>query len=124
MQKQIYLLDLSLREGMAQPSLCRVLWNLFEHGMRHSWAVHGLLLMQCTDVKYGKRVHVLPIDDTIEGITGNLFDAYLKPYFLEAYRPVRKVRHGMGGRSTWARFRTDEWMCTNNYCVRLSSLTG
>ncbi|PNW82010.1 hypothetical protein CHLRE_06g269950v5 [Chlamydomonas reinhardtii] len=45
---------------------------------------------QCTDVKYGKRIHVLPIDDTIEGISGNLFDAYLKPYFLEAYRPVRK----------------------------------
>lgn len=47
---------------------------------------------QCTDVKYGKRIHVLPIDDTIEGISGNLFDVYLKPYFLEAYRPVRKVR--------------------------------
>ena len=43
-------------------------------------------------MKYGKRIHVLPIDDTIEGITGNLFDAFLKPYFLEAYRPVRKVR--------------------------------
>ena len=49
--------------------------------------------LQCTDVKYGKRIHVLPIDDTIEGVTGNLFDAFLKPYFLEAYRPVRKVRH-------------------------------
>merc|ERR1712087_1000847 len=24
------------------------------------------------------------------GITGNLFDTYLKPYFLEAYRPVKK----------------------------------
>ena len=47
---------------------------------------------QCTDVKYGKRIHVLPLDDTIEGITGNLFDTFLKPYFLEAYRPVRKVR--------------------------------
>uniref|UniRef100_A0A061QXF2 Transitional endoplasmic reticulum ATPase n=1 Tax=Tetraselmis sp. GSL018 TaxID=582737 RepID=A0A061QXF2_9CHLO len=45
---------------------------------------------QCTDVKYGKRIHVLPIDDTIEGLTGNLFDAFLKPYFIEAYRPVRK----------------------------------
>ena len=33
---------------------------------------------QCADVKYGKRVHILPIDDTIEGVTGNLFDAYLK----------------------------------------------
>ena len=44
----------------------------------------------CTDIKYGTRIHVLPIDDTIEGVTGNLFDVYLKPYFLEAYRPVRK----------------------------------
>ncbi|KAI3862864.1 hypothetical protein MKW92_009078 [Papaver armeniacum] len=33
---------------------------------------------QCPDVKYGKRVHILPIDDTIKGVTGNLFDAYLK----------------------------------------------
>lgn len=55
---------------------------------------------QCADVKYGKRIHVLPFDDSIEGVTGNLFDAYLKPYFMEAYRPVRKgdlflVRGGM-----------------------------
>lgn len=33
----------------------------------------------CGDVPYGKRVHVLPLDDTIEGVTGNLFDVYLKP---------------------------------------------
>jgi len=44
----------------------------------------------CPDIKYGKRIHVLPIDDTIEGISGNLFDLFLKPYFLENYRPVRK----------------------------------
>ena len=55
---------------------------------------------QCPDVKYGKRVHVLPFEDTCEGLTGNLFDAFLKPYFVEAYRPVRKgdtflVRGGM-----------------------------
>jgi transitional endoplasmic reticulum ATPase len=42
------------------------------------------------DVPYGKRVHVLPMDDTIEGVSGNLFDVYLKPYFLEAYRPLKK----------------------------------
>ena len=30
----------------------------------------------CGDVPYGKRVHVLPLDDTIEGITGNLFETY------------------------------------------------
>jgi transitional endoplasmic reticulum ATPase len=44
----------------------------------------------CPDVKYGKRIHVLPFDDSIEGVTGNLFDVFLKPYFLDAYRPVRK----------------------------------
>mmetsp|Transcript_7894 Transcript_7894/g.1041 ORF Transcript_7894/g.1041 Transcript_7894/m.1041 type:complete len:286 (-) Transcript_7894:1455-2312(-) len=44
----------------------------------------------CGDIPYGQRVHILPLDDTIEGITGNLFDTYLKPYFQEAYRPVRK----------------------------------
>ena len=61
---------------------------------------------QCLDIKYGKRVHILPFDDSIEGLSGNIFDVYLKPYFLEgtrfrkcrwidaecavAYRPVRK----------------------------------
>jgi hypothetical protein len=37
---------------------------------------------QCQDVKYGKRIHTLPIDDTVEGITGNLFDAFLKREIL------------------------------------------
>ncbi|ORZ08412.1 transitional endoplasmic reticulum ATPase [Absidia repens] len=54
----------------------------------------------CPDIKYGQRIHVLPIDDTVEGLTGNLFETYLKPHFLEAYRPLRKgdlflVRGGM-----------------------------
>ena len=44
----------------------------------------------CPDLPYGERVHVLPIDDTIEGVTGNLFDAYLEPYFKMAYRPIKK----------------------------------
>jgi len=42
------------------------------------------------EVKYGKAIHVLPFEDTIEGISGNLFETYLKPYFQESYRPVRK----------------------------------
>ncbi|CEP11185.1 hypothetical protein [Parasitella parasitica] len=59
-----------------------------------------LTLHPCPDIKYGKRIHVLPIDDTVEGLTGNLFETFLKHYFLEAYRPVRKgdtflVRGGM-----------------------------
>jgi len=52
------------------------------------------------DIKYGKRIHVLPFADSIEGLSGNLFDVFLRPYFLEVYRPVRKgdvfqVRGGM-----------------------------
>merc|ERR1712173_39489 len=54
----------------------------------------------CSDIKYGKRIHGLPIDDTVEGLSGNWFEVYLKPYFLEAYRPIHKgdnfiIRGGM-----------------------------
>eukprot|EP01127_Copromyxa_protea_P013432 TRINITY_DN3623_c1_g1_i1.p1 TRINITY_DN3623_c1_g1~~TRINITY_DN3623_c1_g1_i1.p1 ORF type:complete len:803 (-),score=230.32 TRINITY_DN3623_c1_g1_i1:57-2465(-) len=42
------------------------------------------------EVPYGKNIKVLPIDDTVEGLTGNLFDSFLKPYFNENWRPVRK----------------------------------
>ncbi len=42
------------------------------------------------DVPYGTRVHILPLDDTVEGLTGNLYETYLKPYFADAYRPVRQ----------------------------------
>ncbi len=45
------------------------------------------------EVPYGKAIHVLPFDDSIQGISGNLFETYLKPYFMEAYRPVRKGDH-------------------------------
>jgi transitional endoplasmic reticulum ATPase len=38
---------------------------------------------QGLDIKYGKRIHVLPFDDSIEGLSGNIFDVYLKPYFHE-----------------------------------------
>ncbi|KAL1245255.1 Transitional endoplasmic reticulum ATPase [Trichinella spiralis] len=42
------------------------------------------------DLKYGTRILVLPIKDTIVGLQGNLFEVFLKPYFCESYRPVRK----------------------------------
>ena len=57
----------------------------------------------CPDVKYGKRIHVLPLEDTIEGLSGNIFDLFLKPYFLEAYRPVRKGDTFAQGRADQAR---------------------
>lgn len=47
-------------------------------------------IQPCPEVQYGQRIHVLPIDDTVEGLTGNLFEVFLKPYFLEAYRPIHK----------------------------------
>ena len=55
------------------------------------------------EIPYGVRIHVLPLDDTIVGITGDLFDSFLKPYFVDNYRPVRAgdlfVVHGGLGRS-------------------------
>jgi transitional endoplasmic reticulum ATPase len=49
---------------------------------------------QCLDIKYGKRIHVLPFDDSIEGLSGNIFDVYLKPYFLEGmYTSVDQYGH-------------------------------
>ena len=33
----------------------------------------------CPEVKYGKRIHVLPIDDTIEGLTGFVAHCFVLP---------------------------------------------
>lgn len=46
--------------------------NLRVH-LEYAVSVH-----QCPDVKYGKQVHILPLDDTVGDVTGNLFDAYMK----------------------------------------------
>jgi transitional endoplasmic reticulum ATPase len=42
------------------------------------------------DIQYGRRIEVLPFDDTVTRVTDELVDAYLKPYFQDAYRPVKK----------------------------------
>ncbi|GJC95676.1 AAA family ATPase [Colletotrichum higginsianum] len=73
--------------------------------VRHNLRVkHGdmITIHPCPDIKYAKRIAVLPIADTVEGITGSLFDVFLAPYFREAYRPVRQgdlftVRGGCRG---------------------------
>jgi len=54
----------------------------------------------CSDIEYGRQIHVLPMEDTIGDFIGNFFEAFLNPYFLEAYRPVKtgdrfKVSQGM-----------------------------
>ncbi|PAV84496.1 hypothetical protein WR25_25245 isoform B [Diploscapter pachys] len=60
--------------------------------VRHNLRVRlgDVVSVTTANISYGKRIHVLPIDDTIEGLTGNLFEVFLKPYFVEAYRPVHK----------------------------------
>jgi transitional endoplasmic reticulum ATPase len=35
------------------------------------------------NIKYGRRIHVLPFKDSIEGLSGNFFDIFLRPYFLD-----------------------------------------
>ena len=35
-------------------------------------------VQSCPDVKYGKRVHILPIDDSVEGLSGNWFEVSLR----------------------------------------------
>lgn len=42
------------------------------------------------EIPNAKAVQILPYKDTIEGISGNLFETYLKPYFINSYRPLRK----------------------------------
>lgn len=89
----IVLADDDLEDGMAR--INRVVRNNIRVRLGDIVTIHA-----CPDIKYAKRVSILPIADTVEGLTGSLFDVYLKPYFLEAYRPVRQgdlftVRGGM-----------------------------
>ena len=42
------------------------------------------------DISNCKKVRILPLEDTIEGVPGNLINASLKAYFQDAYRPIRK----------------------------------
>uniref|UniRef100_A0A8I6WN64 Uncharacterized protein n=2 Tax=Hordeum vulgare subsp. vulgare TaxID=112509 RepID=A0A8I6WN64_HORVV len=44
----------------------------------------------CAGIKDAARVAICPYEDSVDGISGNLFDAYLKPYFKDARRPVRR----------------------------------
>ncbi|CAG98045.1 AAA family ATPase CDC48 [Kluyveromyces lactis] len=82
----IVMIDDELEDGVCRVN--RVIRNNLRIRLGDLVTIHP-----CTDIKYASRISVLPIADTIEGLTGNLFDVYLKPYFVEAYRPVRKGDH-------------------------------
>mmetsp|Transcript_26218 Transcript_26218/g.60787 ORF Transcript_26218/g.60787 Transcript_26218/m.60787 type:complete len:215 (-) Transcript_26218:2044-2688(-) len=53
-----------------------------------------VVVQPCPDVKYGKRIHVLPIDDTVEGVTGNLFEVLVSP---PLYHVTSEGRQGGAG---------------------------
>jgi transitional endoplasmic reticulum ATPase len=42
------------------------------------------------NIPYGTRVDVKAFSDSIEGITGDIFEVFLRPYFSQAYRPLKK----------------------------------
>ncbi|SCU96062.1 LAME_0F14708g1_1 [Lachancea meyersii CBS 8951] len=82
----IVLIDDELENGVCRVN--RVVRNNLRIRLGDLVTIHA-----CPDIKYASRISVLPIADTVEGLTGSLFDVYLKPYFVEAYRPVRKGDH-------------------------------
>mmetsp|Transcript_45131 Transcript_45131/g.113112 ORF Transcript_45131/g.113112 Transcript_45131/m.113112 type:complete len:780 (+) Transcript_45131:167-2506(+) len=45
---------------------------------------------QFSDLKFGKRIHVLPFEDSLKDNKCDFFELYLKPYFIDAYRPIKK----------------------------------
>jgi len=41
------------------------------------------------DLKFAKSVQILPFKDSIEGLTGDLAEVFLKPYFDKKFRPLK-----------------------------------
>ena len=41
------------------------------------------------DIRYAKSVMIAPFADTIEGISGDIFEVYVKPYFKDKFRPLK-----------------------------------
>ena len=64
-------------------------WNL---GVRLGDVV---AIQQLDDIPFGKRVSILPIDDTVEGLDPgtSLFRTFLQPYFNGLFKPVMKGSH-------------------------------
>ena len=49
-----------------------------------------VIIKGAPDVPNLTKIHVLPMADTIEGITWDLTSTFLLPYFKDAFRPVKK----------------------------------
>ena len=59
-------------------------------GARKNLAVElgDVVSIHTCEAMYGTKVCILPLADSIEGVAGNLFEGWLKPYFSQSYRPV------------------------------------
>jgi len=68
----------------------RIRMNSVVKNNLHSKEGDIVTIHKFVNLKFGKRVHILPFKDSIKNVDGDLFDIYLKPYFLDAYRPVKK----------------------------------
>merc|ERR1712070_970953 len=79
----IVLADDDLEDGAARMN------RVVRHNLRVKLG-DVVLVNPCPDIKYAKRIAVLPMADTVEGLTSSLFDVFLAPYFREAYRPLRQ----------------------------------
>lgn len=42
------------------------------------------------DLKFAKSVTVLAFKDTLDGLSGDIFDVFVKPYFKDNFRPLHK----------------------------------
>eukprot|EP00827_Trimyema_finlayi_P002146 TRINITY_DN202_c0_g1_i7.p1 TRINITY_DN202_c0_g1~~TRINITY_DN202_c0_g1_i7.p1 ORF type:complete len:797 (+),score=344.05 TRINITY_DN202_c0_g1_i7:70-2460(+) len=52
-----------------------------------------VVVKPCSDCPNLTKIHILPMDDTIEGIQGDITQTHLIPYFRDAYRPLKKDDH-------------------------------
>lgn len=57
------------------------------HRLRLGDTVH---LSHLPDVKYAQSITIGVFADTIEGISGDVFEVFVKPYFKGKFRPVKK----------------------------------
>ncbi|CCG81632.1 Cell division cycle protein 48 [Taphrina deformans PYCC 5710] len=79
----VALADDDMEDGMARIN------RVVRHNLRVKLG-DVVVVHPAEDVAYATRIEIAPLSDTVEGITGSLFDVFLKPYFFEAYRPIRK----------------------------------
>jgi transitional endoplasmic reticulum ATPase len=47
-------------------------------------------IQECRDMKFGVRVHILPVEGNVEGLTEDILKVYLMDYFSLSYRPIHR----------------------------------